>query len=160
MPRYRITSPEGKNITVEGNRPPTEQDIAAIFGTVGTQAAPAVQPQEQNNQLSAADAIKYNLRGAAEGATFNLADIGAGLSNIVMKPLGTVSAALTGQGDVEASDFNPIRSFKEGRNQFVTEQKAFADAHPKQAFLSELAGGLLLGGVGAGKTLAAKGAKH
>ncbi len=31
MPRYKITSPDGREVTIEGSRPPTQEDAAKIF---------------------------------------------------------------------------------------------------------------------------------
>lgn len=116
--------------------------------------------QEPQSPYGAGDKVKYGLRAAAEGLTFDLGDIAAGATNIIAKPLGTLSGAAFGGGKVSASDFNPVRSFKEGRRDFINEQNEFKKYHPALNFGGELTGGLITGGFGAGKKIAQTAAKQ
>lgn len=174
MPRYRITSPEGKSITVEGNRPPTEQDIAAIFGTVGTQAAPAVQPQEiapvQPNNYSATEHLKYGARNLMEVPLFGMGNMVAGYTNTLANDLADVThgkdLATRAKGYGKALFHSIVPSsavltddFKQGRKDYIEEKEAYHNAHPVISNVEELIGGLFGGVAGAGKKVVASLAK-
>lgn len=107
-------------------------------------------------QYSAADKAKYTLRAAGEGLTLGLGDVAAGLTNTVMSPIAKTAAALTEGTPLTAADFNPVKNFKEGRGDFVREQKDFAKEHAALNTLGELGGGLITGIGGAAKTAGAR----
>lgn len=151
MPRYRITAPDGRSVLVEGNQAPTEQDIAAIFGNYQ-------QPKQDN--YSALDKAQYMGRAAGEGLTFGLGDIVGGITNTVAAPIGKTVGAITEGNPLALSDFNPWQNFKQGRKDFVREQKGFAEEHPYLNFTGELGGGLVTGIAGAGKKIASTAGKQ
>ena len=110
------------------------------------------------DNYDAADKLKYTLRAAGEGMTFGLGDVVAGASNTLIAPLAKTIAALTEGTALHASDFNPLKNFKEGRGDFVREQQAFAKEHPGLNMAGEIGGGLataLLGGAAASAAKAA-----
>nr|DAG77176.1 MAG TPA: Large polyvalent protein-associated domain 3 [Caudoviricetes sp.] len=110
----------------------------------------------QPPHYDALDKTKYTLRAAGEGMTFGLGDVVAGASNTLIAPLAKTIAALTEGTALHASDFNPLKNFKEGRGDFVREQQAFAKEHPGLNMAGELGGGLITGVGGAAKAAGAK----
>jgi hypothetical protein len=79
---------------------------------------------------AAFDKAKYTARAAIEGAGINLADVIAGITNV---------PANYAAGNFE----NPARLFKEGRRDFIGEQKAFKEEHPALNTAGEIIGSLL-----------------
>lgn len=110
----------------------------------------------QPPHYDALDKTKYTLRAAGEGMTFGLGDVVAGASNTLIAPLAKTIAALTEGTALHASDFNPLKNFKEGRGDFVREQQAFAKEHPGLNMAGEIGGGLITGVGGAAKAAGAK----
>lgn len=104
-----------------------------------------------DESYSALEKAKYMGRAGAEGLTFGLGDLVAGATNTVMAPIGKVAAHITEGTPISASDFNPLENFKQGRREFVDEQKDFAEEHPGLNFAGEIIGGLGTGIAGAGK---------
>lgn len=163
MPRYRITAPDGRTITVEGQKAPTEQDISAIFGQVAQPAQP--------DPYSALDKAQYIGRAAAEGATFGLGDLVAGKTNVLANDVADIQNAqdwkARGKGvkNLLMHTFIPgtelfDKDFSQGRNDFIAEQQDFAKAHPALNFAGEMGGGLVTGIAGAGKKLATTAGKQ
>lgn len=134
--KYEVTSPDGRKLILEGDSAPTEQELENIFANY--------KPQDN---YSALDKAKYIGRAGAEGLTFGLGDVVAGVTNVPMNYLA---------GNFE----NPIKLFKEGRKDFVNEQEAFAKEHPALNFAGEIGGGLVTGALGAGKNIVKTGVKQ
>lgn len=117
-----------------------------------------VEQQKQDN-YSALDKAKYIGRAGAEGLTFGLGDVVGGITNTLMAPIGkTVNHFVEGT-PLTASDFNPVKNFKQGRKEFVEEQNAFKEEHPWLNAGGEAVGGLTTGVIGAGKAMAGNAAK-
>lgn len=162
MPRYRITAPDGRSITVEGAQAPTEQDIAAIFAKVPQQQQ---ETSAQPDPYSVLDNAKYTLRAAGEGATFGLGDLVAGNMDVLASDVAGITHGKDWKERAKAARnlafhaFVPGASltsdrFGKGRRAFVREQEAFAQEHPVMNFGGEMLGGLTTGIAGAGKKLA------
>lgn len=153
MPTYKITAPDGRVLRLTGAKPPTQEQLADIFA--------AQTPSEPADNYSGLEKAKYAARAGIEGALFGLGDVAAGITNIVARPLGEITQkALDGGGDAgfDWSVFNPVKTFKEGRRDFVNEQDAFAAENPKTNIAGELIGGVipafLTGGAGAARAAA------
>ncbi len=156
MPTYKITAPDGRVLRLTGAKPPTQEQLADIFAAQ-TPAAPA-------ENYGGLDKAMYTTRAAIESALLGLGDVAGGITNVAARPLGEITQkVIDGGGDAafDWSVFNPIKTFKEGRRDFVNEQKDFAKEHPVLNLSGELIGGVipafLTGGAGAAK--AAAGAK-
>lgn len=115
-------------------------------------------------KYSALDKAKYMGRAGAEGLTLGAGDVVGGYTNILANNLADVThgkdlkTRLKGAGNLALNLVNPglainrdKETFNQGRKDFVEEQEQFAQAHPGLNFAGELAGGLILGGAGAGK---------
>jgi hypothetical protein len=65
MPRYRVTAPDGRRVTLTGSQPPSQADLDAIFAALPPRsarpAAPSPQPEETPLWRKAADAVKVPL---------------------------------------------------------------------------------------------------
>ena len=140
------------------------------------QAQQPVGPWTKYQQAAAAggkysgfEKAAYTGRAAAEGLTFGLGDIAAGVSNTPITYLarlfnggegGEIRDKATGERiETDRGTLNPFRLFKEGRADFVRDQDEFKKEHSGLNLAGELGGALLpalfTGGAGA----AAKGAQ-
>ena len=75
-----------------------------------------------------------------------LGDVAGGITNVAARPLGEITQkVIDGGGDAafDWSVFNPIKTLKEGRRDFVNEQKDFAKEHPVLNLSGELIGGVI-----------------
>lgn len=162
MPRYRITSPDGRSVVVEGNQAPTEQDISAIFGQMPQQA-------EQKDTYSPLQKLAYTGRAAGEGALLGMGDFAGGYTNVLANDAADMlhgkdlATKAKGYGNFLLHSVAPgfatnTDKFKQGRKEFVREQNQFAEEHPWLNFAGELGGGLLTG-VGAAKNVAKEAVK-
>ena len=71
MPTYQITNQEtGKQYEIQGDRPPTQQELEQLFGSV---QQPTAQPQQAQKPEGYSAALE-GLRTALGGATFGYFD--------------------------------------------------------------------------------------
>ena len=121
--------------------------------------------QAKQDPYSSLDKAKYFGRAAGEGITFGLGDVVAGYTNTLANDLADVThgkdlaTRAKGYGKYLVNTVMPGMAFmsddfKQGRKDFVEEQKAFADVHPVLNTVGEIVGGLGTGIVGAGKAIA------
>lgn len=110
---------------------------------------------------STMDKAKYALRSAGEGATFGLGDVVAGYVGAQARNLADythgkdLKTRAKGLGKLAFGIISP-EDFKKERADFIKEQEDFAKHHGGLNFAGELAGGLVTGIAGAGKSLAKK----
>lgn len=95
-------------------------------------------------------------RAVAEGALFGLGDVLGGVTNAAVAPAAKMATYLLEGTPLSATDFNPVKNFREGRKEFVEGQKEFAEKHGKLNTAAEMVGGLFTGIGGAGKVAGAK----
>ncbi|MBR3603103.1 MAG: hypothetical protein IKL48_00160 [Elusimicrobiaceae bacterium] len=95
-------------------------------------------------------------RAVAEGALFGLGDVLGGITNAAVAPAAKMATYLLEGTPLSATDFNPVKNFREGRKEFVEGQKEFAEKHGKLNTAAEMVGGLFTGIGGAGKVAGAK----
>lgn len=132
------------------------------------QPLPQLAP-DNSRKYSALDKIIYTARAGAEGLTFGLGDVAAGVTNAPMtylarlfngREFAPIRDKKTGaEIKTDRGTLNPLKLFKEGRRDFVNEQKEFASKHSGLNMLGEIGGGLLTGGLGAAKVAGVKGLK-
>lgn len=104
--------------------------------------------------------ITGGIREAISGATLGAAPYIAGATNIIANPLGKATGAILGEGKFQASDLNPIKSFKEGKQEYQQEQEQFKEAYPTLATTANIAGSIPTYLVGGGElSSAVKGTK-
>lgn len=78
--KFNVTSPNGKRITIEGNKPPSEQELNQIFGSI-----PQSQPQNEKRSL---DEFGQNI--IASGGRF-IGDTASAILNPVQTVKGIIS---------------------------------------------------------------------
>lgn len=131
---------------------------------------PQLAPREKARVYSPLEKAMYTGRAAAEGLTLGLGDVLAGATNIganlsakalrsmgiggegvtmLDKATGRIIKPQAGESGVKKQSIAEL--FKEGRRDFVNEQKNFAKEHPILNGLGEAAGGILPGAMGAAK---------
>ena len=146
---------------------PAPQGPWTKFARPQTEMAPL--SPNTDRKYSNLEKAMYTARAAAEGATLGLGDVVAGASNVLMNDLAAVThggslaqrlksygKALYHTTPLGLKDLFTSDEFKQGRKDFVEEQKEFAEVHPGLHMTGELAGGLLTGIGGAGKMAGAK----
>lgn len=131
---------------------------------------PKLAPREETRVYSPLEKAMYTGRAAAEGLTLGLGDVLAGATNIganlsakALRSMGiggegvTMRDKATGRiikpqaGESGVKKQSIAELFKEGRRDFVNEQKDFAKVHPILNGFGEAAGGMLPGAMGAAK---------
>lgn len=133
--------------------------------------AQAEQAPAQPDNYSALDKAKYMLRAAGEGATLGLGDLVAGQADVLASDAAGITQADNWKDRAKATTDLAVHAlvpaasllsdrFNKGRNAFIREQQAFAQAHPVLNFTGEMGGGLVTGIVGAGKKLATTAGKQ
>ena len=165
MPKYQITAPDGRIVVVEGTKPPTEQDAAAIFAQIGSQKT----QEPEQSPYSPMEQVKYTLRAAGEAAPFGMGDLTAGYVATQARNVADVTHGKDLKTRLEgakrfidyATPIGQIKMLKEGtfgkeRADFIKEQEDFAKHHGGLNFLGEMVGGALTGGVGAAKNVIGK----
>lgn len=149
MPIYDVTDENtGITLTLEGDRPPTQQQLDAIFTQERTrQRAQLV--EQQRGELAESRRLgrqitpgqtEAAIRGFAQGATLGLGEeIGAGVS------------ALGALGD---DDETVSERYRRLRDEQRAQQRLARQAHPITTAVGEAAGGLAGGIAGAGRAVA------
>lgn len=76
MPNYTVTDPDsGRTVTLQGDSPPTEQELNEVFSTL-SQSAPASAPAPAPVQTTAAPASAFDMRGGMYGLGQDAATVG------------------------------------------------------------------------------------
>lgn len=132
MPKYRITSPEGKTYEITAPEGATKQDAIAYI------------QKNKPAQIAAADGpdVLGGIGQFAKGLSFNFSDEIAGA-------IGAIPGALA-TGDSIPDAYRGIRDAARDS------QAAFEQENPKTSLGLQLLGGMATGGAGAAKTAAAQ----
>ena len=133
----------------------TKDEVAAFLRNKGYEFEYTPTSEKQTTQETQPQVQGVSSPNLATGTTRDIVNemlLGAGpyvagATNVIAKPLGTLTGAFLGSGKVEGADFNPIQSFQEGRKQFVEEQAAFAEEHPVAHAIASTVG--FVGGIAA-----------
>lgn len=140
---------------------------------------PQLAPREKPRVYSPLEKAMYTGRAAAEGITLGLGDVLAGATNVGAnlsakalrsmgiggegvamrdKATGRLIKPQAGESGIKKQSIAEL--FKEGRRDFVNEQKDFAKEHPILNGFGEAAGGMLPGAMGAAKFAGVKAIKN
>ena len=125
MPRYRVTAPDGRTVVIEGDTPPTEADLDAVFAQLPPkQAAQPQQPQRGFDWLGLAQQ-------GVQGQTFGLSDeLGAAAA----------AAAATMRDDASFPE-----AYRDIRDTVRYQQNQFRQQNPALSTAANIAGGITTG---------------
>jgi hypothetical protein len=165
MPTYDISAPDGKVFTIEGDREPTQEEMAQIYSAYQKQNTTTEQTTSTDNsakpQMSAAQTAVEAGRAATSGMAFGLGPIIAGISNVTTRKAAAITAAIADKSTAplkEVFSKTDTQLFEEGRKEFIKGQQQLQEQHPIIAGGATLAGSIptfLAGGAAASKGIMA-----
>lgn len=133
--RFTVQAPDGRKITLEGDKAPTEQELNDIFNNAGSQEV-AAKPQEQpKTKQPYLEQILGKIATLDKGATFGLGRKAGGLINAIGSyPIDRAAEALGVENTPSFWD-----RYHEIVDPTVTAQQRYAEEHPTEAFVAEMA---------------------
>ena len=163
MPIYKFSAPDGKTYKVEGDREPTQEEMAQIYADYQKQNKPAEPKGEQETapKLSYGETAVRAGAAATSGMAFGLGPVIAGATNPATRAAGAITAAITDQSLEplkEVFSKTPQQLFEEGRKEFIKQQQELQEQHPIIAGGATLAGSVptfFAGGAAASKGIMA-----
>lgn len=163
MPIYKFSAPDGKTYKVEGDREPTQEEMAQIYADYQKQNKPAEPKGEQETapKLSYGETAVRAGAAATSGLAFGLGPVIAGATNQATRAAGAITAAVADQSLEplkEVFSKTPQQLFEEGRKEFIKQQKELQEQHPIIAGVATLAGSVptfFAGGAAASKGIMA-----
>ena len=127
MPIYKFSAPDGKTYKVEGDREPTQEEMAQIYADYQKQNKPAEPKGEQETapKLSYGETAVRAGAAATSGLALGLGPVIAGATNPATRAAGAITAAIADQSLEPLKEVFSKTSqqlFEEGRKEFIKQQ--------------------------------------